>query len=436
MKLLYIAGVSFLLVGCSVSKPLATTQVKKVESIKYISQEIALYSKNFKDTNTSINQKDFEDKYFSAWGMDPKTYNKKQIQWAFDSFKYGDSYGENLQIIDDSFFKKMKENANYNAYGSVNKNALSLYELNIRAFPSDKPLLRNPKLAGEGFPFDYLQNSTVHANKPLFITHYSKDKQWAHIFTSFAYGWVKTKDIITLQSYQVELWKKAQQIYITKEGENIYDKEGHFLFKTKLGMLFALIGENKNSFRVLAVSSYKFNQGLFHEVEISKQFAHKDILKFNKNNLENIAQEILKSNYGWGGMYGQRDCSSSIRDFFAPFGVWLPRNSYQQSKIGKVVSLHGLEDENKIKTIKEQAKPFKTLLYKKGHIMLYTGVVNGQITLLQNVWGVKTKEKNQEGRFVVGKTIFSTLSLGSTLDNYDTNASIVRKLESFNTIVD
>ncbi len=142
---------------------------------------------------------------------------------------------------------------------------------------------------------------------------------------------------------------------------------------------------------------------------------------------------MLKSNYGWGGMYGQRDCSSTLRDAFIPFGIWLPRNSLQQSKLGDVISLEGLSDEAKIATIKEKATAFKTLLYKQGHIVLYVGTYKGKVVVFQNTWGIKTDKDGIEGRFIVGKTLFSTLQIGEDLKEYDEDAGLLRNLKSMNT---
>ena len=144
--------------------------------------------------------------------------------------------------------------------------------------------------------------------------------------------------------------------------------------------------------------------------------------------------DVSKTNYGWGGMYGQRDCSSTLRDMFAPFGIWLPRNSFQQSKIGKVIDLSSLTDDEKIGIIKEKAIPFQTLLYKRGHIVLYVGTINDEIIIFHNTWGIKTKEVEKEGRVVIGKTIFSTLKLGQNQKNYDKEAEILRNLRSMNIV--
>lgn len=427
-------------VSCSTKEPIKTVPIavketqkeQKKQTITFLSQDIQKYLERFQSNGTKLSQEKYEKNYFAVWNIKESKKTPKELMWAFDAFRYGKSYGENLQLIEKEFFTQMKENANFEHFSSVNKPAISLDELNIRAFPTDKPLLRNPELAGEGFPFDYMQNSTIHANKPLFVTHYSKDKEWVHVLSSFAFGWVKTKDIAFLKPYQKELWQKAEQAVVVKEDVPLYTKEGKFLFKTKLGMMFALIDEDEESYTLLCVGNYKFSEPLFLEVQISKNVVHKGILVFNKENLTNVLPQFLRRKYGWGGMYDDRDCSSTLRDFYAPFGLWLPRNSYQQSKVGEVVSLDKLTNEEKQELIMKKAVPFQTLLYKRGHIVLYTGTVDGKITILQNVWGVKTKENGAEGRYIVGKTIFSTLELGKELSNYDKDASMLKNLKSFN----
>ena len=42
-------------------------------------------------------------------------------------------------------------------------------------------------------------------------------------------------------------------------------------------------------------------------------------------------------------MYQERDCSSTLRDLFTPFGLWLPRNSGQQAGEGIYISLKDLK---------------------------------------------------------------------------------------------
>jgi hypothetical protein len=102
--------------------------------------------------------------------------------------------------------------------------------------------------------------------------------------------------------------------------------------------------------------------------------------------------------------------------------------------VGKVISLENMSDKEKVAMIKQQAVPFETLLYKKGHIVLYVGIFNDEIIIFQNVWGIKTKENGVEGRYIIGKTIFSTLQAGNNLSIFDKNASLLKNLKSMNII--
>lgn len=430
MKYFFALVSIFIIVGCSSkdAKPVV------IDDMVNIPQDVSVFIKNADDNvNYYDIQKKYEQNYFSIWNIDKPQESLEDIKWPFDTFKVGESYGENLQLLDQNFFDEMYENSNFDSYATVNKRAVTLKYSNIRAFPTVKPLLKDPSLAGEGFPFDYLQNSSIEANKPIFVSHYSKDREWVYVFSSFASGWLKTRDIAFIPKRYTDRWQNAQQVFITKDDVPIYSSDGNFLFKSKIGMMMALIAEDKDTYTVLTVSSCN-SKPFYLKSKISKEIAHKGIYRLNKDNLEKIMSGVFNTNYGWGGIYEQRDCSSTLRDMFAPFGIWLPRNSFQQSKVGEIISLEDLSDDEKIKTIKEKAVPFKTFLYKPGHILLYVGTYKGKVIAFHNTWGIKTEKYGEEGRIVVGKTVFSTLRLGKNQDYYDEDGEILKNLKSMNII--
>jgi len=430
-QLLYLSLVLIIFGGCSWVHQEQQIQIapKALPSdLDRFPQEPASYSKNIQKSRLS--NQDFFKKYFRVWSIKSPSISKKNAMWPHYVYKHGDSYGENLQLIERQFFDDMLLNSNFDAYASINKKALSLRLLNIRAFPTDKPLLRDPKRAGEGFPFDYMQNSTIAPNKPLFVSHYSRDREWAFVETSFAFGWVKTKDIVFIPNKHAKVWQKAEHIFLTTEGVPIYAENGEFLFKSRIGMLLALIDEDEQSFRVLTISAKRGNKPLFNTSRILKKHGHKGALSFNSKNINKILTELMKTNYGWGGMYEQRDCSSMLRDFYMPFALWLPRNSSMQAQQGEKISLEGLSNEEKIQIIKEHAIPFETLLYKRGHIVLYVGTFDDEVVVFQNVWAVQTKKDGVIGKNVVGKAVFSGLELGKNLDDFDVNGSVLLNLKS------
>jgi cell wall-associated NlpC family hydrolase len=434
LKFLYailIVGVFF---GCSTKTPEVRSE-KKVEiyDLVYFPQDPYFYTKDFNLTSlNAVSQEKFERSYFRVWNLKTQTTTVLEAKWPFHSYGTNNSYGENLQPLSQTFFDTMLENSNFDAYLTLSKKAVTLHYLNMRLFPTIRPLLHNPELAGEGFPFDYLQNSSVHANEPIVVSHYSKDKEWVYIFSSFASGWVKANEIAFLEEEHVLAWENAQQIFLTKDYVPLYDENGLFLFQSKVGMMLALIDEDEENYTLLAVSSYKTSQPLFVKTRVSKEIASKNPLAFNTQNLSKILSEVSTSKYGWGGMYEQRDCSSMMRDMFTPFGIWLPRNSYSQSKVGEVTKLDNLSDDEKIKTIKEKAIAFKTLLYRKGHIMLYIGTYNDEIVIFHDMWGIRTLKDGVEGRIIVGKAIFSGLKIGEEQEFYDKKSTTLKNLKSMN----
>ncbi|MDD5400190.1 MAG: SH3 domain-containing protein [Sulfurimonas sp.] len=436
MRYIFIILSIVLLTGCSL-RDIKIDEKKRtskdIYDLQNIPQDVSYFAKNI-DKNISFYeiQKKYEQRYFSMWNIEKPKEGLTSVKWPFFSFRAGKSYGENLQPLEQSFFDTMLSNANFDTYATLNAKAVTIKEVSLRSFPTIKPLLKDPSIAGEGFPFDYLQNSTVHANEPILVSHYSKDREWAYVFSNFASGWIKTNEFAILEKKHTEAWQNAQQIAITKEDEPIYDSEGNFLYKSKIGMMFALISEDEEAYTVLTVSSYKNSKPLFFKSKISKSIATKEIMKLDENNLIAVIKEVSKTNYGWGGMYEQRDCSSMLRDMFTPFGIWLPRNSFQQSKIGNVISLSGLSDEEKIRVIKEKAVPFQTIFYKKGHVVLYVGTYNDEIIVFHNTWGIKTKKDGVEGRVVIGKSVFSSLNIGKYLENYDEESSMLKNLISMN----
>jgi hypothetical protein len=128
-----------------------------------------------------------------------------------------------------------------------------------------------------------------------------------------------------------------------------------------------------------------------------------------------LADAMAGQLYGWGGMFENRDCSSTMRDLFLPFGIWLPRNSAQQARSGgEFVSLDGLDVSAKLHLIRTQGVPFASLIWLPGHIGLYLGVDGrGEPLLLHNIWGVRTVlPGGGEGRAVAGRLVISTLRPG------------------------
>jgi hypothetical protein len=160
-------------------------------------------------------------------------------------------------------------------------------------------------------------------------------------------------------------------------------------------------------------------------------------LPLTASNLARAVNALMGEPYGWGGMYMDRDCSAAVKDLFAPFGLFLPRNSAAQAAAGdSSVELGSLSPEAKERVILEQGIPFLTLIHLKGHIMLYIGKWNGRAIVFHNLWGVRTKSFwGKEGRKIVGRAVITTLSPGRELGNADHSAEILGRIDRMTFLV-
>lgn len=401
----------------------------KVNDLERFEQALAPYvEKNGIDKENLLEiQTTFDDRYFSPWYYTNTPQKVQEITWPLRAFRGG--YGNNLIPVPPSWFEGIKNQSNFESYGTINQKAITLKWMNMRAFPTDKPLYKDPSKAGDGYPFDLLQNSSVNYNEPIFISHTSKDGAWSYIFTNNASGWVPSDGVSIIDDATVSAIKKSQRLFVIEDNIALYDTRNQFVAYCRIGMVLPLEREEGDFYYVKSVD----RNNTIKILSLPKHSAHIGVSRFNKSYLISIGNQLLKNTYGWGGMYGERDCSSMIRDFMTPFGIWLPRNSAAQSRKGEIVSFIGLSDDEKLSLIKEQGVPFETIIYLKGHVLLYVGTYQESVIVMHNFWGIRTVDKlGNKGRHIVGKAVISTLELGSELDDYDSSMKLLSRVESMN----
>lgn len=403
--------------------------IKKVNDLIRFPQDISLYVERnaLNQENIYEIQQQFDGHYYRPWAYTVAPICANEAAWPIRAFKGG--YGSNLKPYDPSWFTEMEIQSNFQAFSTLNQPALTTKWMSLRVFPTSKPLYKNPAAPGDGYPFDLLQNSSVAFNEPIFLSHTSKDGAWSYIFTNNASGWVESNNIVTLTSDQIETLKGKEKLFITEDVTPLRDSENRFVAYSRIGMVLPYLSENNESYKALSIDT----SGKTKELLIPKNSAHVGIRLLNKEDLTKIGTHLLRNTYGWGGMFEERDCSSMIRDYVTPFGIWLPRNSAQQAKKGEVISFQDLNNTQKIALIKEKGVPFETILYKKGHVLLYVGTYEDTVMVMHNIWGIRTKDKEGlKGRVIVGRAVISTLELGADVENFDPDGMLLSTLISMN----
>ncbi|HPE65584.1 MAG TPA: SH3 domain-containing protein, partial [Synergistales bacterium] len=115
-----------------------------------------------------------KEQFYSPWTQTAPRQATEVLEWVFD--RYGvNVYGENLQPRSAAWIEEQRRQARLDAVGELNRHAVSVRPTSLRLMPTETPAFRSPELAGEGYPFDYLQNSAVHPGEPLFVSHLSLD---------------------------------------------------------------------------------------------------------------------------------------------------------------------------------------------------------------------------------------------------------------------
>lgn len=405
---------TFLFTACSIKEP--TAVIPKTDDLTELSKTA---NDDFLDQEKAT--KDYFDKYFKPWNSSKVSYSKSEAMWG-QSYKYKKVYLENHNLATAEWFDKQINNSNFDAYNLSPKKAITLENVNVRVLPTNSVMFYDPKTPGEGFPFDYNQNSALKINTPIIVSHLSKDRAWAFIESGIVGGWVEIKNIAFVDDKFIKEFKTSNYYVTVKEKFPIY--EPIFREYVKVGTIFP----KKNNYFIIAKKDDNQN-AIISYVYLNDDEVEAMPLAFNSANRVRILNQLLDEPYGWGGLLNNRDCSSFTQDFFAPFGKFLHRNSKSQTTNGKLLDVSQLSLEEKKDYIKKHGVPFSTLVYLKGHIMLYVGVKNNEPLVVHNIWSVRLKNSSGEKyRHIIGKATITTLEPGKEMQDFDEDNNILKKV--------
>ncbi|MFW5735095.1 MAG: SH3 domain-containing protein, partial [Oceanidesulfovibrio sp.] len=216
----------------------------------------------------------------------------------------------------------------------------------------------------------------------------------------------------------MEEYRTGEYAALVEDDVPVEDPGGSYVFTAHVGAVFPRFGNAMaGGYDVLVPVADTVGNAVVKMARLEPTDAVIMPLTYTSRNMAEVARAMAGRLYGWGGLYENRDCSSLIKDLFTPFGVWLPRNSAQQTRVGAVAKLDALEREAKIERIVAEAIPFRTLLYMPGHIMLYLGERGGDPVVFHAIWGLRTKsEEGAVGRKIIGRAVITTTSPGMELE--------------------
>lgn len=99
-------------------------------------------------------------------------------------------WGENFRLYTSHWKAGVRGNTDTqidNIY-HASRRGIMVRESLVRALPTDDPLFNDPRQAGEGYPFDNLQMSSLRPGTPVYTLTESKDQRWQYVVSPAVTG--------------------------------------------------------------------------------------------------------------------------------------------------------------------------------------------------------------------------------------------------------
>lgn len=288
---------------------------------------------------------------------------------------------------------------------------IALRETLVRVLPTDDPVYSDPRQAGQGYPFDNLQASSIRPGTPVYVLTYSRDKSWKYVVSPTVTGWVHSQDIARVDRQFVTEWlalaEKNLGAFIN--GPLSVHKNDRFYFTARPGTLLPFSYQHSGMFLTALPVANDDGRAEIHWASLKEGDFAAMPWEMTPANIATVMRSMSHRPYGWGNYNFYNDCSAEMRSLLMPFGIFLPRHSDAQVHASaRVVDLSEDSISARINYLREHGKPFATLVYITDHIMLYIGNTNiaGQSVPMtyQNVWGLHTK--SADSLSIIGGAVF------------------------------
>ncbi len=428
----------FLLAACASSPrvPEPENVAGTVRDLERIPQDLALFADRAPVNSLRTEQgaaRDmmfFRRRFFAPWqSTKPSRDTVKFFRGVLKGSRLG--YAENLRPWSAEAWARVRWNANLESLRGQARAAITTQAAPLRLAPTLRPRFARVEGAGQGYPFDDLQQSALPVGMPMAVFHTSRDGAWFFVETPLACGWVRAVDTAFVSKAFQNQWQTLPLAAFTADGVPLRPA-GVFQAEASVGTVLPL---NERGALSEVLLPLRQADGFALAVPVAAEAITPMPLALTARNVANIGSAMLGQNYGWGGLHGDRDCSAMMHDLFAPFGVWLPRNSEAQARSGLFSSLEGLSAGEKNAAVLKQGEPFRTLLWMKGHIGLYVGEYQGAPVFFHNVWGVRKRLRDgREGRLILGRAVLTTTAPGRERKDVPAENLIIERMRGMSLI--
>lgn len=438
-------GACLLFSGCGVTKSVPTRDgnlpehMKMVKDLSVFPQNLMVYAKlSGEDSNLlspaeqAAQDARFNRIFFGPWAMGKASLSARALKKTFGKPR---GFKADTSPWTQADWDAMLSNANLGRYPAMSQDGIVLRHADLRELPTNQARYSKATTNTAELPFDYFQYSTLPLGTPVFITHISKDKQWYFVETPLAGGWLPVDSVGTVDRNFAQRYQHGRYAALIRDNVAVSSDRGLSLGKVHIGSMFPVLRATDTELTVMLPVRGPGNTATIGTTTLTDADAVIKPLPLLPKLVAVIGNQMMGQPYGWGGMYGQRDCSSATRDLFTPFGLWLPRNSSSQAKAWRYQSIEGLSPESKEQTIMADALPFASLLWMQGHVGLYVGKYKGKAAFFHQVWGVRVDDDGtNDGRHVIGRCVVTSLQPGKELSNAQDDATLLHRIRGISTV--
>ena len=162
-----------------------------------------------------------------------------------DEIRYG-RYGYPLE---ESFWNEMKKNLNKQSLKEINRMHFGLIvkRTDIRVFPTEELSMSTPA----NYEFDRFQHSSISPGSLVGIYHFSKDRLWAYVQTSFIRGWVRSTTIAVAKEKNdvVDYGEAEARLSITGNFVKVFGEPSlhQIIFLAQMGTTFPILSLPKKT---------------------------------------------------------------------------------------------------------------------------------------------------------------------------------------------
>nr|WP_159466491.1 SH3 domain-containing C40 family peptidase [Scandinavium goeteborgense] len=326
------------------------------------------------------------------------------------------SWGENFRVHPNSWKQLVRDNTttSVNRIYDPSARGIAVMETLVRVLPTADPVYDDPRQAGQGYPFDNLQMSSLRPGSPVYVLAASRDRRWKYVLSPTVTGWVHSEDIAMVNQQFVTEW-----LTLTSKNLGAFIKEpvsvhegGHYYFTARPGTILPFKNNQPGFFDVTVPVRKSDGRAQIRQVRLREEEFVAMPWKMTPGNMAILMKSMSGRPYGWGNYNFYNDCSAEMLSIMMPFGIFLPRNSVAQIQAtARIVDLSQENTSARLRYLTEHGRPFTTLVYIPGHIMLYTGnaVINGQNVPMtyQNIWGLRPADS--DSRSIIGGAVFFPL---------------------------